>query len=489
MSSPVRSWHPRLLALACASALAVACATDPVTGRRQVSLMSEAQEISLGKQMDPQVRQEMGVYDDAEWQRYVETIGNRLARESHRPNLPWSFAVVDTPTVNAFALPGGYIYVTRGLLAHMGSEAELAGVLGHEIGHVTARHSAEAYTRATSAQIGLTLGSIFFPEMRPYGDLASTGLGLLFLKHGRDAELQADKLGAEYSAQSGWDPTGIREMLTTLGRLGEVERDRKGVPNWLATHPEPAARVQQIQPVIASLETKTPGEPRVGRQDYLRRVDGMMFGDNPREGVIRGNAFLHPALRIALEFPQGWRIQNTPAQVVAAVPEGQEFVLLDLVREPQGRTLAEVAQRNMAASGLRALDGQQVSLGGAEGYVGTFEGQTQNGVRVLARAAYVNAGGNLYRLAGLSSAQNFARVSNQFDSTIRSFRTLSAAEAERIRPNRIQLRTVRQGDTWDSLARSLSHGTLSGEALAVLNGSSPAQPPRAGDTVKIVTEG
>jgi predicted Zn-dependent protease len=197
--------------------------------------MSEAQEIQLGQEMDPQVKQEMGVYNDPQLQRYVSDIGMRLARASERPNLPWSFTVVDEPAVNAFALPGGKIYLTRGILAFLGDEAELAGVLGHEIGHVTARHAAQRYTQATSAGLGVTLLSIFVPEARPFQGVAETALGVLFLKHGREDELQADRLGVQYTGKTGWDPHGVAGMLRTLSRLDEASGSRRGVPNWLST--------------------------------------------------------------------------------------------------------------------------------------------------------------------------------------------------------------------------------------------------------------
>ena len=159
-----------------------ACATNPATGKKEFSLMSEAQEVELGKNMDGEVRREMGVYQDAELQRYVESVGQRLARNSQRPTLDWHFAVVDQPAINAFALPGGYIYLTRGILPFLNSEAQLAGVLGHEIGHVTARHSAQKYTKATTAGIGVQLLSIFVPEARPLQNLTETALGVMFLK-------------------------------------------------------------------------------------------------------------------------------------------------------------------------------------------------------------------------------------------------------------------------------------------------------------------
>ena len=292
--------------------LAGACATNPVTGQREFVLMSEAQELSLGQQADSEIQRDMGVYDDPVLQEYVQEVGLSLAAVSHRPDLPWQFTVVDSPAVNAFALPGGYIYLTRGIMAYLGDEAELAGVLGHEIGHVTARHAVQAYTRAGGAQLGLVLGQVFVPPMRgnPYGlpglgDAAGTGLGLLFLKFGRDDEMQADRLGAEYASDGGWHPQGVADMLSTLGRIGEAT-DRRGTPNWLSTHPEPEARVGEVTPAVDELLAGRDDTAfRVNREDYLDSIEGLLFGDNPEDGILRGNEFLHPPLRFALEFPEG----------------------------------------------------------------------------------------------------------------------------------------------------------------------------------------
>jgi predicted Zn-dependent protease len=262
--------------------------------------MSEAQEIQIGQEMDQQVRQEMGLYDDRELQSYVADIGLRLAKNSHRPHLPWHFAIVDVPAVNAFALPGGYIYLTRGILAYLGSEAEMAGVLGHEIAHVTARHAVQAYSRATGAQLGLIFAGIFVPQTRPFGQLAEGALGLLFLKYGREDELESDRLGAEYAAKTGWTPRAVPEFLATLARLSEAT-DRRGVPNWLSTHPMPEDRVARIDDVVKKLEASSPGGGFAVREDeYLRRIDGIVFGDNPREGIVRGRQFLHPEMRFAM---------------------------------------------------------------------------------------------------------------------------------------------------------------------------------------------
>lgn len=465
----------------------VACATNPATGEREFSLMSEAQEIEVGRQMDVEVRREMGVYDDPALQAYVQDIGLRLARTSERPNLPWQFAVVDAPAVNAFALPGGFIYLTRGILPFLDNEAELAGVLGHEIGHVTARHSAQQYTRATSAGIGVTLLSIFVPEARPFQGLTETAFGVLFLKYGRDDELQADTLGVSYAAEAGWDPSGVAGMLTTLARLDEAGGSRKGVPNWLSTHPAPADRVQEIQPAIQQAAAKLPGEGVVDRAAFLNRVDGIVYGDSPSEGIVRGNQFLHPVLRLALTFPQGWEIQNTRTQVAAKAPEQEQYLLLQLVPDAQG-SIEQIARGSMASAGFRQLDGQRTSINGLDAYVGTYQGTMQGLGNVGTLAAHIVHRDNVYLLAGIVPANAFQAAQQAFSQAIRSFRPLSASEAEQIRPNRVDIYTVRAGDTWDEIARRTG-GVIKPATLAIMNDSDPETPPRAGERVKVVVEG
>src|SRR5688572_27173178 len=250
-------------------ALAAACATNPVTGRRELTLMSEAQEISIGQESDPQIKQEMGVYNDPELLRYVNDIGMRLAKVSERPTLPWRFTVVDVPAVNAFAVPGGAIYITRGIMPFLDNEAELAGVIGHEIGHVTARHSAQQYTRQITGQVGLLALNILVPAARPFGDIGAQALGVLFLRYGRDDGLQADGLGAKYESALGWDPAGVPAFLSTLGRLDEAAGNRRGVPNWLSTHPDPLSRVDEIQPVVQQLRAAAPAAA-TNRESFLQ---------------------------------------------------------------------------------------------------------------------------------------------------------------------------------------------------------------------------
>ena len=468
--------------------LTLACATNPATGKREFSLMSEAQEVQLGQDMDPQVKQEMGVYNHPELQRYVSDLGMRLARASERPNLPWSFTVVDEPAVNAFALPGGKIYITRGILAFLHDEPQLAGVLGHEIGHVTARHSAQQYTKATSAGVGLTLLSIFVPEARPFQGAAETALGVMFLKHGRDDELQADRLGVQYTAKSGWDPAGVAGMLRTLARLDDATGSRRGVPNWLATHPAPADRVAQVQQFIQ----QNPGVvgtagTRRDTGNLERLIDGMIFGDSPSDGIVRGNQFLHPELRLALAFPQGWEIQNSAAQVMAKAPDRENYMLLQLVPNARG-SVQQIAQASMASAGFQQVQGQRSNLNGLDAYLGVYQGQLEGLGNAGTVAAHIVHGGNVYMFAGLAPANQFNAVQNQFLSSIRSFRELSQREAADVRPNRVDFYNVRPGDTWQSIAQR-SGGHVKPATLAIMNNYEPNQQPRNGDRIRIVVEG
>jgi predicted Zn-dependent protease len=467
-------------------ALAVACATNPVTGRRELSFMSEAQEISIANESDPQIKAEMGVYNDPQLQQYVSEIGWRMAKISERAHLPWRFTVVDVPVVNAFAVPGGGIYVTRGIMPFLDNEAELAGVLGHEIGHVTARHSAQQYTRQISGVVGLTALSIFVPAARPFGDLSAQALGVLFLRYGRDDELQSDELGARYSARLGWDPAGVPAFLSTLGRLDEAAGDRRGIPGWLSTHPEPLSRVGEIQPIVQQL--KASGQFSTNRDDFLARIDGIVYGDNPEQGIARGSAFLHPVLRFRIDFPNGWEIQNSPQQVVAKAPGADVFMLLQLVQQPRGRDIEEIAMNAMGQAGFRPVQGGRTTINGLDAFVGVYQGQIEGLGPAATRAAHIAHNKNIYVVAGLVSQRVFEQADGAFSTAIRSFRPLSAAEAEEIRPNRLDFYVVRAGDTWASIAER-GGGAIKPETLAVMNGATPASAPQVGSRIKIVVGG
>ena len=478
---------PRTPILFVLLAWVAACATNPVTGRREVSFMSEAQEIAIANESEPQIKAEMGIYNDPALQQYVSEIGWRMAKISERAHLPWRFTVVDVPAVNAFAVPGGAIYITRGIMPFLASEAELAGVIGHEIGHVTARHSAQQYTRQVSGTVGLAALGIFVPAARPLGDLSAQALGVLFLRYGRDDELQADQLGARYESRLGWDPAAVPGFLSTLGRLDEAAGDRRGVPNWLATHPEPLARVKEIQPLVQEL--KAAGGPfTTNRQQFDQRIDGIVYGDNPEQGIARGSAFLHPILRFRIDFPDRWEIANSPAQVVAKAPGADIFMILQLVQKPQGRNIQEIASNHMTGGGFRPLQGERTTINGLEAFVGVYQGQLEELGPVTVRAAHIAHDKQVYIVAGLAAQNAFQQADGAFLTSIRSFRPMSAAEAEQVRPNRVDFYVVRPGDTWASIAER-SGGVIKPATLAVMNNADPGSGPAPGSRIKIVVSG
>jgi predicted Zn-dependent protease len=475
----------RLPALVLALAVTTACATNPVSGKKELSFLSEAEEIAMGQQADAEIRREMGVYPDQELQRYVQDLGMRLAEHSHRPNLPWTFTVVDSPAINAFAVPGGFVYITRGILPYLGDESELAGVLGHEIGHVTARHVNKQYSRQAMGGIGLMVLSIFVPQTAPFQDVSSMGLGVLFLKYGRDDELQSDKLGMEYESAIGYDPSAVPRFLSTLARVDKLSE--RGVPNWLSTHPQPESRVEKAEPALAkfmseSAHTRNPDA-------FLHAIDGVVVGDSIEQGIVRGNAFAHPMMRIALEFPDGWEVANSAEQVMAREPGTKHFMLLQMVDRPRGSTLGEVALNAMHQAGYKPVDGTMEQLGGLDAYVGVYRGSLNGVGKVTMRAAHVAMGRQVYVFAGFAPDAEYDQVRPAIEASIQTFRELSPQEAAQVRPNRLTYYTVRKGDSWQSIAQREGKGITSAATLAIMNGVEVYEQPQPGERVKIVIEG
>ena len=490
-----RVFPARLALLALLVMTAVACATNPVTGKRQISFMDEEQEIRTGREMDAEVRREMGIYQDDTLQKYVEDVGMKLAHESQRPNLPWHFTIVDSPAVNAFALPGGYIYITRGILPYLNNEAQLAGVLGHEIGHVAARHSAQQYTRAAATSVGVLISSIFVPAMRSLGGLAETGLGTMFLKYSRENELQADALGAEYAAAGGWDPAQVPEFLTTLARIDEVS-DRSGTPNWLQTHPQPENRVDRVQATVSKVRTTAEAQPfAINRDQYLQKINGMIFGENPEEGIVRGAEFIHPSLRFAVTFPDGWDITNGEEQVVAQEPGNKVFMVLETVRTNASSRAAlasglqSAATQHMKSAGYKEIDGSATRINGLDAFVGTYDGSASGIGKVRSRAAVIASGRNTYFVGGVAKPEDYPHVEAAFNNAIRTFRELARDEADDVQPNKVELYTARSGDTWQSIAQGPGKGFVKATTLAIMNDHAVADQPAAGERIKIVVAG
>jgi predicted Zn-dependent protease len=432
MRNPSKVGLPLVLLLVFAS-----CAINPATGERQFTLMSESQEIQMGQEADPEIVASMGLYPDEELQTYVQELGMELAATTERPNLPWTFRVLDDPLINAFALPGGYIYVTRGILAHFDSEAELAGVLGHEIGHVTARHSVSRISRAQLAQVGLGVGMILKPELQQFEAIASAGMQLLFLKFSRDDEYQADELGVRYMSRGGYDPVELSGVMAMLGQV--TSESGSGPPEWLSTHPNPANREGEILDMASEAEV-TRDPPLVNREAYLRLLDGMVYGDNPREGFFEGSRFYHPDMAFQFEFPQGWRAANSKQAVQAQTSEGDAGMVLTLA---QGSSPSSALAEFLGQDGMEGGQPSTAPINGIPAASADFRVTTSDGV-VQGRVTFLNHGGAILRFLGFASASVWAGRRDAVRGSLESFRVLNDRSKLEVEPARLRLITVQR---------------------------------------------
>lgn len=457
----------------------VACAVNPVTGERELALISEEQEIAMGRDGAEQVSSSLGLVEDESVQQYVERIGLELAETSDRPDLPWQFGVVDDAVPNAFALPGGFIYVTRGMLALMDSEAELAAVLGHEIAHVTARHSVNQMSRAQLAQLGLGLGMILEPELQQFGDLANTGLSLLFLKYGRDDERQADELGFGYMREHGYD---VREMADVFAALQSSSELAGGsaVPAWLASHPSPPERIAAVRERVDALDSASLGGT-VDAERFMSALDGMTYGPDPRNGYFENGMFYHPELAFELAVPESWEKQNLASAVMAASPERDAVMQLRLA---QG-TPTEAARAFFGGEGVAELDSERARVNDRDAIVSRFEAQLQGGT-ARGFVAHIAHGGTTYRVLAYSPAGAFSARADTLRTLVTSFGPVSG-EALEVEPMRLEVVEIDTDMTLEEFERRYP-SAIPLEELAVINqvegGSSVLE---AGTRVKRVT--
>lgn len=480
-----RFHQPVTALMACFLLLFLAhCSTNPATGKRQLAMVGEEQEIAMGREAAQQVAQSIGLYQDDELQAYVSRLGKQLAAASERPNLPWSFQVVDDPSVNAFALPGGFIYVTRGLMTHLTSEAELVSVLGHEIGHVTGRHSVEQMSKAQLAQIGLIAGMILQPELANYGDLAQTGLGLLFLKYGRDDEREADDLGLRYLVSENYDPREMPQVFETLRRVSERETQGGRVPGWLSTHPTPENRIERISSQVASLNHDF-SRATVGRERYLRTMDDVVFGQNPREGYFRGNTFIHPELGFQIQFPQGWKASNQKQAVGAISSREDAVVVLTL----SGRNSPQqAAQEFFSQQGVIQGQALQANVGGLPAVARVFGVQRGQAGDLQGIAAFVEHNDRVYQILGYTLANNWRGYNDELSSALASFSRVTDRRLLDVEPQRIDIVTLPSAMTLQEFERRYP-STVDLQTLAIINQAQTSTRFDAGTELKRVVGG
>ncbi len=480
---------PPLASLGLLALAVLGCAQNPATGGSTFTGgLSQAQEIQIGRENHVKIIKEFGgVYGTPALKRYVSGIGQVLAKTSERPGLNFSFTVLNSSRINAFATPGGYVYITRGLMALADNEAQLAGVLAHEIGHITALHHAQRHGQALLANIGLATASIV--GGRHAMQISQLGMVTLLQGFSRHNEYEADRLGIRYMSRVGFDPgamAGFLSKLRSASRLSALHRgespDKVDQFNYLATHPAPAARVKRALALARQGNVKN---PITARRIYLSKLDGMLYGSDPKEGFIRGHAFLHPTLRFAFSVPEGFRLINSSKAVYAFGPN-KSRIILDRPSKPTNGSMEHYVSRVWGGN-MRLRNLETLSVNGLEAATATTQMKTNNGAFQARLTAFKINTKTIYRMIFLTADADTNRLATDLRRTTYSFRKLATAEAARLRPLILRIITVQRGDTVESLARRMPYSDYKLERFEVLNGISRKDQLRQGQQLKIVS--
>ena len=458
------------------------CAVNPVTGKQDFVVLSEEQEIQMGREYNAQILRQYQIYEDEKIQNYVQSIGESLAKKSHRPNLIYRFTVLDSPEINAFALPGGYIYINRGLMAYMSSEEELAAVLGHEIGHVTARHSVRQYSQAQL--MGVLSAAIEINSGRTAGDLANLASGALLSGYGREMELEADDLGAQYIYQDGYSPQGMYDVLAVLKdqeiyskkvakQRGIEPRNYHGV---FASHPSNDKRLQEILDNVSQNFVKGTNK---SKSNYLAMIEGMVFGDSQQAGVTRGNEFFHGPLNLYLSSPENWEIINNANSLIFNAPFGEATLQVTL----EDLNFVESPEDYLKRFVRNTTDEEVLMIDGLSG----FTAKTYRSGRTT-RMAVIFKDDKAYQFIAYLKDRDgdFSSYDLQFMNIIKSIRSLTKMELKYSQPLRIKTYKVRQGETYESIASTSSITLNAEDQLRLLNGDYPDKELTVGRVIKIV---
>ncbi len=427
-----------------------ACATNPATGRRELVFMSAEREAALGREAAAQVAREMGIVDDPELTAYVAAVGARVVRESPRQDIPYRFQIVDMPEPNAFALPGGYVYVSRGLLLLTNSEDELANVLGHEIAHVAARHAATREAASVPVGVLTAIGAIAAgiigggQAAQAVGQLGQVAGAGLIASYGRDQEREADLLGQQYAARAGANPVAMSDFLRTLERATALERKDSRQPTFFDTHPTTPERVASTATHGATLAVAAKPGIAASRNEFLRKLDGLAVGQNAAEGVIDGSRLVHPALGFGLRFPEAWTVRNGRSAVLAAAPEREAAVVLEM--DAPARSTRDAAGQFVRSNRLDVAEAGALLLPAGEGFRVLATLQSQRGP-MAADLIWIPHDGRIYRLTGLSGASRYRAYQGAFHSVARSFRSLRPEELRGIQEQRLRIVEARAGET------------------------------------------
>lgn len=471
--------------LLCVGALG-ACSTNPATGDRQfTAFMSPAQENTVGAQEHEKIVRQYGLYDNREVQDYVTRIGRKVTADTERPDVQYKFYVIDSPIVNAFALPGGYIYISRGLLALANSEAELAAVLGHEAGHITARHSAERYSHGTVTSLGAgILGAVIGDS--GVSQALNLGSNLYLSSYSRSQENQSDTLGIRYLAKTGYDPRGMKWFLQNLQNHSALQSKVAGKPtgpaiSYFSTHPATADRVAKTQQEAMAFGANG----IVNRDQFLRVIDDISFGDSTEQGFVRSGAFYHPPLAFAFDIAKGYRVNNKPSEVIQSGKSGAA-IIFDM-KKNAGRHDAMTYMRQVWMKGKSNLkDPQNITINGMRAATASLDGRV-NGKAMEIRIVAIEF--EPERIARFQIAIPPGTSNSEIaslKSAAYSFRRLSKSEARAIKPPRIEIVAAAPGDSVAKFAQRMAVDELKEEHFRVYNALGPNEEVRAGEVYKLV---
>ena len=466
-----------------------ACSVNPVTGKKQITFMSEEREIAMGQQSDPVIIAQFGLYDDDMLQAFIEEKGEEMASVSHRSELDYSFKVLDSDVVNAFAVPGGYVYFTRGIMAHFNNEAQFAGVLGHEIGHVAARHSAQQYTKQMLTQIGLMAGMVASERFRGVAQEAMQGMQLLFLKFSRSDESESDVLGVYYSSQVGYDAHEMAEFFNTLDRMSGEGEGR--LPEFMSTHPDPGRRYIEVGRLADEYQADASDQEfTVNRNSYLDMIEGIVYGADPRQGYEKNGFFYHPELKFKFPIPENWQLYNSPQQVQIAPEDGKALMIFTLAVES---TIAEAAASIKEKYKLTNISERSQSINGLDGYrivadlpqEDPYGGET---TYLAFQTMLVKYNELVYVFHGLSEKTDFNTYRSDFDDSMLGFKELTDPSKINVKAERIKIVDIHTNTTFRQVMHQQGISADRHEELAILNGMELTTSLKAGDKVKSVTK-
>jgi len=452
--------------------------------------MSEEQEIAMGKNYDPSVIATFGLYEDEKLQNFIAEKGSEMAKISHRPNLEYHFRILDSPVVNAFAVPGGYIYFTRGILAQFNSEAEFIGVLGHELGHVTARHSASQQSKQQLSQLALIGGLAISPEFRYFADYAMQGMQLLFLKFSRDNETESDRLGVEYSSKINYDASKMADFFLVLKEM-QLNSEQGGVPTFLSTHPDPGDRYNSVHNEARQWQDSLKYDDwRVNRETYLKRIDGIVYGDDPRQGFVESNSFYHPQLKFKFPYPNEWKLINTPLQVQIAPEDGKAIIILSLSEK---NNLDQAVDANIEALNLKINERKSLNVNGLPAISLNSkqipEGTQSNAQDTIRLHSYfIQYDQKIYVFHGITFDSMYDKYRDAFTSTMANFNRLTDPNKLNKQPQRIRIKQVQRPGSVKDVLGYYGVPEARKKNIALLNNMDLADKLEKGDILKIVSD-